>query len=310
MSTPSDNIAGQMLRALVGIFRRMSLGTAVGIGEFLGLVAYVLMRRKNAIGMRNLDLVYGDTKSRRWKKAVLRRMWVNFGRNLAEFLRIADYGPHNIDEYVTWTGFHHLEESRAKGRGSLVLTAHYGNWDLLALAAGINGIPVAMITKRLKNPFWNDFWMEHRLGGGGEWVFPIWKKGAAKGIFRALRQNLFVAYVLDQDTKRKENPIFVEFFGRKASTTDSLAVISFKRKIPVIPAFVIRKSRSRHHVHVLEPIEFQDAGTLEESVAATTRKYLEVLEKFILARPDHWIWIHRRWKRVPGGGLSDIYDGI
>jgi KDO2-lipid IV(A) lauroyltransferase len=281
------------------MFQRMDLGTAMGVGEFLGLLASLVMRRKNRIAHTNLGLVYGGSLSRSDKRRIIRRMWINFGRNLVEFVRIPLYGPHNIGRTVTWSGFEHLAASKARGKGSLVLTAHFGNWDLLAVAAGINGIKVAMISKKLKSPFWNEFWMTHR--GAEEYVVPIWKKGAAKGIFRAIRRNMFVAYVLDQDTKLSEGSIFVEFFGKKASTTDSLAVLSYKRRLPVIPAFIVRKSRTRHHVYVLPPIEFETVGDLNESLAHNTRRYLAALEKFVMRHPDHWIWLHRRWRRRPEG---------
>jgi KDO2-lipid IV(A) lauroyltransferase len=299
-AAPAERMLVRMLEALVAFVRRMNLASAMSVGEFLGFLAFHIMRHKNRIGMKNLDLVYGDRISRREKRAILRGMWVNFGRNLIEFLRIPDYGPHNIGRFVTWTGFEHLAAAKRRGKGALVLTAHYGNWDLVALASGIKGIPIAMITKKLENQFWNEFWMRHRRGSG-EYVFPIWKKGAAKGIFRALKDNTFVAYVLDQDAKPKDGSIFVEFFGLNASTTNALAVLSEKRGLPVIPGFMVRVSRTKHHAIILPPIEFERVGTVEESIKHNTRRYLEVVERFIQEHPDHWIWIHRRWKRRPEG---------
>ena len=292
-------LAIMFLSALFAFVARLPSSAAFALGEAFGRVAYQIawVIGRNRIGMINLRLVFGREEFKGQFRGILKAMWINFGRNAVEFARFPLYNRDNISHYVTWKNLRHLEEARERGHGILTITAHFGNWDLLALSSGLSGFSVHLITKHMRSKAITELWMKWRTRGG---VHPIFKKEARREIVHHLRQNDLVGFVLDQDTKAKEGGIFVDFFGHAASTLSAPAVLSRKRATPVIPVFLVRQSRYTHRAIVETPIEFEEVGDHEESLRHNTRRYLEVLERYIRRYPEQWIGWHHRWWTRPG----------
>lgn len=289
-------LLSSLFRCFLGIIGRFSLSEALGLGEIFGSFAYYLFPNRTRIALENLKGAFGKERYPGEFKRIVKEMWRNLGRNLVEFFRLPKYTPQNIDSYVRFDTFDRVLALKKQGRGILVLTAHLGNWDLLALSCGLKGVTINLVTKRLRSKFWDKFWQTWRKGARAELVNPIYKKGAAKQILQKLREGELVAFVLDQHAKRKEGGIPVDFFGRKASTLSILAVLSRKHKIPVVPAFIVRTSRTHHRVFLEEPLYFEEKSTPEESIRYNTQRYSDIMEKYVRAYPAQWTWLHRRWK--------------
>jgi KDO2-lipid IV(A) lauroyltransferase len=285
-----------IFRCFLGIIGRLPLSEALGLGEIFGSFAYYLFHNRTKIALRNLRGAFGKESYHSQFKRIVKEMWRNLGRNTVEFLRLPKYTRDNIDSFVHFDDFERVFALKREGRGILVLTAHLGNWELLALSCGLKGVTVNVITKRLRSKFLDNFWQTWRRGAGADLVNPIQKKGAAKQILQKLREGELVAFVLDQHAKRKEGGIPVDFFGRKASTLSILAVISRKHGIPVLPAFIVRTSRTRHKVFLEELLYFEEKSTPEESIRHNTQRYSDIIEKYVRAYPAQWTWLHRRWK--------------
>ncbi|TET32084.1 MAG: hypothetical protein E3J72_20350 [Planctomycetota bacterium] len=297
-------LAGRLLDAFLSFMRRLPLSASMWLGEFVGGLGYYLLPGKKRIAFRNLELVFGkESEPGRYRK-IIKAMWRNWGRSAAEFIRFPLYTPENIGRTVTWERWEILKKQHDEGRGILTMTAHFGNWDMLALASSLRGIPVHLITKQLRSRFWNDFWMAKRDYGGVQVIF---KKGAAREIIKVLRKGGLVASVLDQDTKPKEGGIFVDFFGIPASTLDLMAVLAGKRNMTVTPVYIIRVSRMKHRILVLDPVPFIDKGDFDESVRDMTQRLVDSMEPMVRKYPEQWIWVHRRWKRRPPG-MPKIYE--
>jgi KDO2-lipid IV(A) lauroyltransferase len=297
-------LSGRLLDAFLSFMRRLPLSASMWLGEFVAGLSYYLLPGKNRIAYRNLELVFGkEEKPGRFKK-IIKAMWRNWGRNAAEFIRFSTYTPEDIERTVTWDRWEILKQQHDEGRGTMTVTAHFGNWDMLALSCSLRGMPVHLITKQLRSKFWNDFWMAKRDYGG---IRAIFKKGAARGIVKALRKGGLIAIVLDQDTKPKEGGIFVDFFGVPASTLNLLAVLAGKRNMSVTPVYIVRVSRMKHRILVLDPIPFIDKGNFDESVRDMTQRLVVSMEPLVRKYPEQWIWVHRRWKRRPPG-MPKIYE--
>jgi KDO2-lipid IV(A) lauroyltransferase len=292
------------LRLALNFFQSISLEASLAIGRALGTLVFYLLPDRRRIGLINLKLAFGDEMGSARRRLILRRMWQHYGCSLVEFFRFPLYRRENLDRYVEWVGFEHLERSVAAGRGTLVLTAHLGNWDLLSLATGIRVKPVGVVAKTLSSGFWNHFLVGQRME---MFVHSFLKKNSLREIIRSLRTNGIVGMVLDQDAQDSDGRVFVEFFGRKASTISSVAVLSQRLDLPILPMFDIRGRRGKHRILVLPPMAFEKQQTLEQGILHNTRRYQEVLEQVIRRHPEQWNWIHRRWKRRPPGELP-IYD--
>ena len=292
------------LRLALNFFQSVSHEAALAIGRALGTLVYYLLPERRRIGMINLGIAFGDQLDTRRKRLILRRMWQHYGCSLAEFFRFPLYRLENLDRHIRWHGFRHLERSVAAGEGTLVFTAHLGNWDLLSLATGMRVKPVGVVAKTVSSRFWNHFLVGQRMGS---FVRSFLKRNSLREIIRTLRSNGIVGLVMDQDAQDSDGRVFVDFFGRKASTMSAVAVLSHRFQLPVLPVFDIRGRRGRHHILVLPPMEFEKQETLEMGILHNTRRYQEVLERMIRRHPEQWNWIHRRWKRRPPGE-PPIYD--
>jgi KDO2-lipid IV(A) lauroyltransferase len=293
-------IVSGSLRCFASFIGSLPLSEALGLGEIFGWFAYYLFHRRTRIALDNLRAAFKTERYPGEFKRIAKKMWRNLGRNIIEFLHLQRYTRQNIDHYVRFDDFHKVLELKNQGRGVLVLTAHLGNWDLLALSCGLKGVTVNLVTKRLRSKFLDQFWQTWRKGGASEIVNPIFKKGAAKQVLQKLREGELVAFVLDQHAKRKEGAVLVDFFGRKAATLSILAVLSRKHGVPVLPAFIVRTSRARHRVFLEEPLYFEEMSNPEESMRHNTQRYSDIIEKYVRAYPEQWTWIHRRWKAAKG----------
>jgi KDO2-lipid IV(A) lauroyltransferase len=192
-------------------------------------------------------------------------------------------------------GARHLDEALALGRGVIVVTFHFGNWELAgAYLAGL-GYPVSVVVQRIHNPFLDRMVADARTDAG---MRTIPRGAAVRGAVRALKENRVVGILSDQDAR--EGGVFVPFFDRPASTPRGPAVLSLRRDAPAVTALMVRGERGSFELRI-EPIEFERAGNLEEDVERFTAAYTARLEAYVRRHPEQWLWQHRRWKTTPAG---------
>jgi KDO2-lipid IV(A) lauroyltransferase len=269
----------------------------VRAGARLGALAMRLDRFDRPVAMRNLEIAFpGLSIAERLE--ILRATYRNWGRTLAEWMHFASLGPDNIERFATYRGMENWKrgEELSRGRGGLILTGHFGNWELMILAHSIYGHRVAIIHRPLRNPLIDAAVCAARNRFGNRVVA---RKGAGREVLRLLKQNWIVGMPLDLDVR---HGVFVDFFSLKASTSDGLARLAMATGAPVVPVFAVRDGASTHHfLECMEPIEAIRGADREESVRLNTQRYTKAIEDMVRRHPDHWNWIHRRWKTRPPG---------
>ena len=226
--------------------------------------------------------------------SVAKGMYAHLGALLVEFLRISAVTPEKLSRDVIFTDFEKIDSILIQGRGLIALTAHIGNFELLAMVSAFKGVPLTIITKKLKPGWLNDWWVETRSRFGLR-VLP--SRNSFLDCLGVLGNNGVLAFVLDQNMN-KYRGIFVDFFGRPACTSPGLAILSARSGAPVLPAFITREGDGRHKVHILDPLP-SPRGTGKDMIRAATQQYTTIIEQFIRAHPDQWIWLHRRWRTQP-----------
>jgi KDO2-lipid IV(A) lauroyltransferase len=277
------------------ILRALPLERAVRLGAAIAPIATALDRRNRSIAMRNLEIAFPE-KDLAQRRAILRDTYRNFGRMAAEWVHFFDLSPANIARYVTYDGRENWDEAirLSAGRGILVLTGHFGNFELLSLGHSLHGNPVAIVQRPNRNPVIDRAVAARRLRNGN---LTVTRKGAGREVLRLLRQNWMVTVPLDLDVR---HGIFVDFFSLKASTSDALARLAIATRAPVLPAFMVREGTStRHRITILPPIEAHRAADREEALRRYTQQFTTIFEGMVRRYPDHWNWIHRRWKTRP-----------
>lgn len=283
--------------ALLAPLAAMERERAIRAGARLGALAMRLDRFNRPVAMRNLEIAFPE-KSREERLRILRATFENWGRMLAEWMHFSTLGPDNIARYATYRGVENWQRGieLSRGRGGLILTGHFGNWELMILAHSIYGHRVGVVNRPLRNPLIDDAVCSARNRFGNR---SVPRKGAAREVVRLLRENWVVGMPLDLDVRRG---VFVDFFSLKASTSGALARLAIASGAPVVPVFPVREGISSHHfIECMEPIETIRGADHEESVLLNTQRYSKTIEDVVRRHPDHWNWIHRRWKTRPPG---------
>ncbi len=278
------------------LLRALPLETAVRTGAAIGALALAFDVYNRSIARLNLEIAFAELTSAE-RSRILRDSYRNFGRMAAEWVHFPELTAHNIQRYVTYAGSQHWTDAseRSQGRGILVLTGHFGNFELLSLAHSIYGNRIAIVQRPNRNPIL-DYAIATRRHRFGNLTIP--RKGAARQVLRLLRDDWMVAIPLDLDTRQGT---FVDFFGMPAATSPALARIAMVSGAPVLPAFMVREGQTtRHQITILPAIEVRQSGSRDECIREYTQIFTSIIESMIRRYPDHWNWIHRRWKTRPG----------
>lgn len=263
-------------------------------GGGLGRLAFRLDRKHRGIALANLAIAFGRERTPEELTAVARDSFVRFGRVLADILKMARYSRARVLSLVAAEGRENLEAALAKGKGALIFTGHFGNWEVAnAVVSGIG--PFRVIARALDNPHLEKDLLRFRTRLGSE---VINKFGASRPILQALGRNEIVAILIDQNVLRSQ-AVFVDFFGKPAATTPGLAAFHLKTGAPLVPLFVDSLPGGRYRVRILPPLEFQPAGRRDEDVLKITGICTKMIEHEIRRSPEQWLWVHKRWNTRP-----------
>lgn len=287
-----------ILKTLGVLPRRASLA----LGRLVGLTVYRLAGGLKRTGRTNLALAFPE-KGEDERERILRGSFVNLGRGLAEFSRLPKLTTAD-DAYraVRFVGRDGVMEAIASGRGVLFLTGHMGSWELGPVCLRLSGSPpVNFLVRRIDNPRVEAIADRYRTLCGNR---TIPKAEAARPVLAAIRRGEMVGILADLNTLEREG-VFVDFFGRPASTTTGLAGLALHSNAVVIPVFTYwDESEGRYVLHFHEPLELERTGSKDGDIRVNTQRFTRVIEDFVREHPDQWLWIHKRWKTRPPGEPS------
>jgi Kdo2-lipid IVA lauroyltransferase/acyltransferase len=189
-------------------------------------------------------------------------------------------------------------------RGLILLTGHYGNWEILGYVLAELGFPTVSVARPLDNPYINQWLLGVREKKGQKIVD---KKGATADITQTLEGHGAVGFIADQNAGPKG--LFVDFFGRKASTYKSIGLVAMQYDVPVIIGYARRIGTSfRFEVGTTDIIYPQDWKTQDNPLHYITQRYTAGIEKFVTESPGQYLWLHRRWKTRPKGETPEAFD--
>ncbi|HLK85460.1 MAG TPA: lysophospholipid acyltransferase family protein [Candidatus Binataceae bacterium] len=275
------------------------------LGMFGGYLAYLLDRRHVAIGMINLGIAFPD-RGERERRRILRASYVNLGRSAAEYVRLAGWFPRRLTRRVIYERFDYWDELKRQfpGRGIVVLTAHFGNFELMAAAHAMHGHQITLVhhTQRFAAGDALMTWVRERAG-----VNIVRKRSAARAVLKALGDGQLVGVPFDQNAKRGE-AIFVPFFGEPAATSRTLARVVARTNALVVPVFIVRQPSNRaHRIVIQERIELCASADAEVALEQNTRRFLRAIEDIVRRYPEQFLWQHRRYRTRPRG-MAPLYE--
>ena len=293
------------LAATVGVWGLGLLGfvpahlpPAIGLalGRRVGDVLWWMLPRRRRMALQNIERSLGRELGPAEVRRLARRSFQHLGMNLVEACRYFLRPTHVMLSQVHVEGVEHLRRAAAAGHGILVLTAHYGNWELLAAAHGLTGLPLSFVVRPLDEPILDDLADRFRRRSGAELIV---KHRAVREVMQALRRGRMVGILLDQNATRAEG-VFVPFFGIPACTSKGLALLALRTGAPVVPVFLRREPDGRHCMDVRPPLPAPAGG----DVLAYTAAFNEAIEAAIRRAPEQWLWMHARWRTRPREAVS------
>lgn len=260
------------------------------LGGALGRVAHRLDGRRRAIARDNLAHAYPELPAREHRRLAA-ACFRHVGASFCDALSATRFDPVELCRHVTLDGLEHLMAAEATGRGVIILSAHYGNWEIvppmIALARG----PMASVGRPADNPR-IDREVQSLRGRLGNRSIP--KRGALRELFRILGAGGRVGLLIDQRV-RPEEGIDVPFFGRPALTSPIVAKLALRTGAAIVPVFGDHLPGGRYRVDILPAI---DGGASNDPAAVVdlTTRCLAVCETVIRRAPERWFWLHRRWR--------------
>ncbi len=280
-------------RGVRAIVRWLPLSVAQTLGGWLGYAAYGLLGKTRAQTLAHLGTAFGPALSASPKHRIARRLFMNLGKNAMEWCVLERLSAQSIRRRVDIQGLAHLHRSLAKGRGVIALSAHFGNWELLALTLAACGFQGGVLARRLRDPEYESFLVRMRKRQG----VATWERGSVKDVARRLQANQMIGMMPDQDIDSLEG-VFVDFFDRPTYTPVGPAALTLMTGAPILPCVIIRTGR-RFRIVIDEPIPITRTGDRTRDLIAITQAWSRVVESYIRCYPDHWVWMHRRWKTAP-----------
>jgi KDO2-lipid IV(A) lauroyltransferase len=284
----------QLLRM---IFLSFPINLNLRTAKVLGWLWAKLSPEKSYLrAVANLDMAMGSRLSQHQIRRVALASMQNFVMTGIELMQ----SPRLINRW-TWRKYVTLRDVdgalriMTEGKPAIMVTGHFGNFELLGqLLACLNG-KFWGVARGMDNPLINDFLVRTRSHTGLRLIF---KKGAMFEAQQLLRDRRMLGFLGDQDAGRKG--IFVDFFGRKASTFKSVALLAVEHDVPVIVGYCRRlQDRFRFELgveRVIEPHEWQGR---EDAITWVTQQYTSAIEAIVLRCPEQYLWTHRRWKTRP-----------
>ena len=287
MSTASILAAG-----FSAVLSRCSLQTAATHGRCLGRIAWISDRRHRDIAQRNLGVAFPE-RSPAWRRHTARCSFEQVGRTAAELLWSRGLPSRKVEELGYFEGLKHLEAARASGRGVLIASGHFGNWELMGLGLGMLGHRLHSIARPLDDRDLDASLLALRTSTGNAIIL---KQEAVRRALRVLRDGGIVVVLTDQNTLR-EDAVFVPFFGVLAGTTPLIAQLHLRTGATIIPAFAV-PMESGYRFVIESPI-VDITGERREIVEGITAATTARVEARVAETPSAWLWMHDRWRSRP-----------
>ncbi|MBI4536870.1 MAG: lysophospholipid acyltransferase family protein [candidate division NC10 bacterium] len=265
---------------------------AYALGEGAGALAYRWDRRHREVAQENLAQAFPEMRPIEVER-LARAVFSTLGRSAVDVARSGRLLRTSGMDAVILEGFERLISARDRGRGVLLIAAHFGPWEILPLVAALRYEPIHLVARPLDNP-WLDAYLATLRRRGENHI--IRKQEGLQTILRVLRDGGTVGMLIDQHI-REQDGVVVPFFGRPASTVPAAALVALRSGAAVLPAAILREAGpGRYRVRIGEEVTLTRSKDLKTDLVENTARFTAAMEAMIRQRPEQWFWVHRRWK--------------
>ncbi len=283
-----------LLRAIVFVIARIPMSAALWVGRRLADLTFDVLRKRRTVTLENLRAALGDPYSAAELQGIARGAYRNIGMTMVELGRFSRESPADLLDRTRIAPRDPIHAAVARGRGIVYLTGHTGNWELCGICVNAVGGPLAAAVGDQKNLLVDRYFkaLRGRMG-----VEQISITSGLRQVLRRLHEGGRVALAADQDAGR--DGVFIDFFGRPASTAAGPARFAYRTGAAIVIGFDRLTGQGRHEIRLYPPIVPDTDRPEEEEVRRMLGEYARHLEDFIREYPEQWLWMHRRWKSAP-----------
>ena len=218
---------------------------------------------------------------------------IKFGRMIIEVLRFPLLNREMIHSVVKTDGLEYLEEAYAKGKGALMCTGHFGNWELLGADVALHGYPMLSIARKQNNSAMDRFINEYREIVEQKVAYNHGKEGVL-AMGRYLKEKHLLGILFDQDTS--DTGVKTTLFGKEVMTPAGPAVFSRTFGCPILPIFMHYDADGSCRAKIYPPLYAEKTKNKDRDICQVTEKLMAILEQEIRSNPPMWFWVHDRWK--------------
>ncbi len=270
----------------------------VGLGRALGQLMKILSSKRAGVTANNIDQAFPELNAADRAK-ILNESYENLGIVLAELVAVPSVTKDDLLDRVVLVGFETILERQRNGLPTILLTAHYGNWEYGAMAAGtVLGVPISIVYHPQSNANADRILNSYRTKFGNE-LIPM--GNAARTMVKRLSSGGVIGIIVDQHGVAEKDP-WITFMGRPTPTYEAPAALALRFQAPIFFSVCDRRDDGRYVVEFTS-VPMNDLSNDRQGVIELTKRHVRMLEVTIRKRPGLWSWQHRRWRKDPPPGV-------
>ena len=267
------------------------------VGKFWGSLGFLIMQKRKKIAIKNLTVAFPE-KTKKEIAQIAKSSFQNLGITFFELFAMSSLTEQELHEMIDFgDGLDLIHSVNSRGKGMMFLSGHFGNWELIAYSVGVfTNLPITIIVKPQANKFADKFLNKYRTSRGNKIVSMY---NAARTIISVVQNKETIALLADQ-AATADKDIFVNFFGRPASTFKVVGELAIRYQLPIIMGVAIRQPDGRYKAELIE-LKYDDLENSLDGISQLTERHVNQLEEFIRKHPAQWAWMHNRWKHSRNG---------
>lgn len=268
----------------------------LGFAHAIAGLGYVFAGKQRKIALSSLSIAFGKEKSPAQIRSIAKQCFDHMAKSAMEIMFFFDK-PALLKSQVRFEGREHLDAALARGKGAILVSAHFGNFPLMLGKLAAEGYTVSGIMRPMRDARTDRMFNEKRALMKIKTICSQPRTTCVETTLRYLRNNELVFIPMDQNFGT--SGVFVDFFGTKAATATGPVVLAQRTKAALLPCFIVREKGDTHRL-IFEPaLELAEGATSQETLVLNVQKITDIIERYIRAYPQEWGWIHRRWKSRP-----------
>jgi KDO2-lipid IV(A) lauroyltransferase len=293
---------GAILDAFGGLVRVLPFTAMYGLADCIGFLTYHLLRQDRRVAMANLDIAFGETKSRAEKRRIARASFRNLSRALVSLFWAPNLTPGNFMKYseIDPDSERVMKALRAEGRGAVLCSPHMGNWEFGSVVIGFFGSQMLIVGEPTRNPAVGRKIFQLRSVSGHKVVPPQF---AVLKLFRQVSRGGVTTLLVDVNGRRKRGGAWCDYFGLSVFNSTAAAELALRTGAAILVGIgrPLKDGRVRIEYRQLDVTPTDDRAA---DVKRVTQAITKSVEDLVRAEPELWLWTYKRWKRRPSADVG------